>query len=141
MNMVRSVEISMFYGAHPIIFERTKLLRDSMTKAEKRLWLFLSKNKVMGLRLRAQHPIERFIADFYYHPIKLVIEVDEDIHNNLGNQEYDMGRTAELEKYEIEVLRFTNEQVLNHFDDVKKEILSECIRRKAEFKVPAAAGV
>jgi very-short-patch-repair endonuclease len=92
----RSVEISMFYGASPIIFERAKLLRESMTEAEKRLWLFLNKNKIMGLRFRAQHPIERFIADFYCHAIKLVIEVDGDIHKNQENQEYDIGRTAEL---------------------------------------------
>ena len=134
MNKV--VEHSMFYGASPFIFEKAKVLRKSMTEAEVVMWDFLNKNRIMGLRFRPQHPIERFIADFYCHPIKLVIEVDGGIHNNPENHEYDIRRTAELEKFGIEVIRFTNKQVLFNFDFVEGEILNCCNLRKAELQVP-----
>jgi very-short-patch-repair endonuclease len=96
--MSKSVENIMFYGASPVIFEKAKLLCESMTNAEKKLWDVLSNNKIMGLRFRSQHPINRFIADFYCHLIKLVIEVDGGIHNLPENKEYDIQRSFELEK-------------------------------------------
>ena len=118
---MKSDRISMFYGASPSVFQKSVALRNSMTKAEFTLWGFLSKSKVMGLRFKAQHPIDRFIADFYCHSIKLVIEVDGGIHNSIDNQEYDIGRTFELEKFGIKIIRFKNEQILNDFDNVKKK--------------------
>jgi very-short-patch-repair endonuclease len=90
----------------------------------------------MGLRFRPQHPMDKFIADFYCHPIKLVIEVDGGIHDKPENREYDIGRTAESENYGIKVIRFKNEQILNNFDCVRKDILETCNQRKAELKVP-----
>jgi very-short-patch-repair endonuclease len=71
---------SMFYNAKPHIFEKANDLRKNLTEAEKILWFYLKKNKILGFRLKAQHPIERFIADFYCHNLKLVIEIDGGIH-------------------------------------------------------------
>jgi len=92
------VERTMFYGAKPIIFERAKALRQNLTKAEKALWDILRKKQMLGLRFKQQHPISIFIADFYCHAIKLVIEVDGNIHNTEENKNYDKARTDELEK-------------------------------------------
>jgi very-short-patch-repair endonuclease len=133
---MKSDRMSMFYGASPSVFHKAEVLRNSMTEAELALWEFLSKSKVMGLRFKAQHPIDRFIADFYCHSIKIVIEVDGGIHNSIDNQEYDIGRTLELEKFGIKLIRFKNEQILNDFDNVKKEIINYCNQRKAELQVP-----
>lgn len=47
--------------------------------------------------------------DFYCHKLRLAIEVDGKIHQK--QKEYDKGRTAELNRYEIAVIRFTNEQI------------------------------
>ena len=69
----RSVERSMFYNAPATIFENARLLRRNMTEAEKLLWKRLRK-KQLGVRFKAQHPIERFIADFYCHSARLVID-------------------------------------------------------------------
>lgn len=134
--MSNSVENSMFYGALPSVFEKAKLLRESMTDAEKELWKLLSNNKFMGLRFRAQHPLYRFSADFYCHSIKLVIEVDGGIHNLPENKEYDIQRSAELEKWEIEVFRFTNEQIQNDLKTVTEQLIKVCNERKTIFKVP-----
>jgi very-short-patch-repair endonuclease len=133
--MPKSIEHIMFYGASPAIFEKARVLRESMTEAEIELWRILSNNKFMGLRFRAQHPLDRFIADFYCHSIKLVIEVDGGIHELPENRDYDINRTNELAKWDIEVIRFTNEQVLKEISILTKELIRICNERKALFNV------
>ncbi|MCF8309423.1 MAG: endonuclease domain-containing protein [Bacteroidales bacterium] len=113
---------TMFYGAKPHLFEKAKELRKNMTPEEQKLWDRLRK-KQLGVRFRAQHPIERFIVDFYCHQLKLVIEVDGDIHN--FQKEYDLGRNIEIEKYGIKVLRFKNSQIERHIDKVINTICEE----------------
>jgi very-short-patch-repair endonuclease len=61
-------------------------------------------------------------VDFYCHELKLVIEIDGEIHSEYETKEYDLGRTAELEKYGIIVLRFSNDQVIYHIDYVINKI-------------------
>ena len=97
------------YNAKPDIFEKAIDLRKSMTNAEKILWEKLKNRKFDGYKFRRQHPIDSFIVDFYCHKLRLAIEVDGKIHQK--QKEYDKGRTAELNRYEIAVIRFTNEQI------------------------------
>ncbi len=126
----------MFFGASPIIFERAKQLRNEMTDAEKKIWELVCKNKLMGFLFRAQHPINRFIADFYCHPLKLVLEIDGSVHDIPESHEYDIGREIELEKFGLKIIRFKNEEVLSDFEKVKQLIINECIKRKKELQVP-----
>ncbi|MGN0186957.1 MAG: endonuclease domain-containing protein [Paludibacteraceae bacterium] len=117
----------MFYGAHSALFEKASMLRSTMTHAETLLWNKL-KNRQLGVKFRRQHPLDIFIADFYCHACKLVIEIDGDIHN--FQHEYDIGRTAELQRYGIRVIRFTNEDVESHIEQVVeriKQVLSESV--------------
>lgn len=130
------MERTMFYYAKSHTFKKAKELRDNMTEAELKLWEILKKNQIRGLRFRSQHPMDRFIADFYCHPLKLVIEVDGGIHLSPDQKQYDIGRTEELNQYGIKVIRFSNEQVLNHLDEVKTEILKQVILREEELKSP-----
>jgi len=120
--------VSMFYNAKPIIFERAKAMRNEMTQAEKAVWGLLRSNKMLGYRFKAQHPIDIFIADFYCHELKLVIEIDGGIHRSKGQKEYDMGREAALECFDISVIRFTNDEVENDIERIRKEIESACQR-------------
>lgn len=103
---------AMFYGAPPHIFEKAGELRKTMTNAEQLLWEQLNK-KQLGYKFRRQHPISEFIADFYCHAAKLVVEVDGGIHKLKEQKNYDLARSKELKKLGITVLRFTNEQVEN----------------------------
>ncbi len=121
-----SVDKSMFYGAEPIIFERARKMRRHQTEAEIKLWEILQNKKMMGLRFKRQHPISNYIADFYCHKIKLVVEVDGKIHFTQERKEYDSNRTAEMERLGIEVMRFTNTQVLEHLDEVSAKIEAKC---------------
>ncbi|MBV5313360.1 MAG: endonuclease domain-containing protein [Prolixibacteraceae bacterium] len=129
-------KISMFYNAKPIIFERAKAMRENMTQAENAVWEVLKSKNMLGLRFKPQHPIDIFIADFYCHPLKLVIEIDGGIHKSKEQKEYDIGREAELEKWGIKVIRFTNEEVEKSIEHVKKEIEQECARHRSELQSP-----
>jgi len=118
----------MYYGAKPSIFERANLLRNKMTPAEQLLWERLKGKQICGVRFRRQHPIDIFIVDFYCHAALLVIEIDGKIH--LQQKEYDEGRTAEIEKFEIEIIRFTNSEVETDIERVVR-IISE----KVEYRL------
>ncbi len=106
----------MYYGAKPVTFQAARILQKGMTHPEKLLWDHLKGKKLCGLRFRRQHPIDFFIADFYCHKLKLVIELDGAIH--IGREEYDDGRSAEMEKYGIQVVRFTNKEVESDIESV-----------------------
>ena len=136
-NLFMSIgnQVSMFYNAKPHVFEKAKALRSSMTISEQYLWEQLKGKKILGLRFRPQHPIDIFIADFYCHSLKLVIEIDGGIHKNNDQKKYDIGREAELSDLGIEVIRFTNEEVINHIKEVVDEITKYCLM-KLDHKKP-----
>jgi cyclase len=81
----------MFEKTNNLVFELAKELRRNMTDAEKLLWNHL-KPGISGLKFRRQHPVRFYIADFYCHKIKLVIEVDGEIHNKKEIKEKDIQR-------------------------------------------------
>ena len=112
----------MYFGAKPHLFELAENMRKNPIQSEKVLWNILRKYRFKGFLFRQQHPIYLFSADFYCHRIKLVIEADGDVHLENEVQEHDDGRTGELEKFGIKVLRFTNEQILYNQDFVIKQI-------------------
>lgn len=118
----RTVEREMFYGAKPEIFEKARELRKNMTEAEKLLWTELRRNRFYGYYFRRQHPINQFIADFYCHKARLVIEVDGEIHNKTEQQEYDEGRSYEIQKWDITILRFTNDEIKTDISKVLSKI-------------------
>jgi very-short-patch-repair endonuclease len=117
--------INMFYGANSETLRAAAILRRKLTLAELLLWKKLRDRKIFSTKFRKQHPIDFFIADFYCHEFKLVIEVDGNIHNEEIVSEYDLGRTAVLNKHGIRVIRFTNDQVMYNIDLVLSRIHEE----------------
>lgn len=118
----KSIEKHMYYGAKKDIILQARELRKNMTKAEEKLWSALRKKQLNGYIFRRQHPIDIYIVDFYCHALKLIIEVDGSIHDNPEVSSYDLGRTAELERFGLKILRFTNDEVLINMKDVKNKI-------------------
>jgi very-short-patch-repair endonuclease len=96
--------------------------RRTSTAAEQLLWQCLRNRQVAGHKFRRQFSIERFIVDFYCANAKLVIEVDGPIH--LYQKEEDSIRQAFIEGQGLRMLRFTNDDVFNDLESVKKQILS-----------------
>ncbi|MGN7990212.1 endonuclease domain-containing protein [Pedobacter sp. 22226] len=115
---------NLFHGANSKLFEFSKALRRKQTDAEEMMWQCLRNRKILNFKFRRQHPVHQYIADFYCHEAKLIIEIDGRIHNNPENQEYDQNRTDELKKIGIKVIRFTNEDVSNNLDEVVNIIKS-----------------
>ena len=93
-----------------------RVLRRNMTRQEKHLWYdFL---RYYPVKIYKQRIIDDFIADFYCHSARLVIELDGSQHyTNQGNA-HDEARTEILERYGIYVLRFSNKDVNDNFEGV-----------------------
>jgi very-short-patch-repair endonuclease len=106
---------------NPNLVDRAKQMRRNPTPAEKKLWEEYL--KTFHHRVLRQRPIDNFIVDFYCAAIRLVIEVDGEIHNSESARVYDVERTIKLEKYGLKVIRFTNDEVMNKFEDVCQQIV------------------
>jgi very-short-patch-repair endonuclease len=115
--------MEIYYGANPGLFAFARQMRINPTEAEKHLWSCICEKKLNGLRFRRQHPIAYFIADFYCHSAKLVIEVDGGIHRQGEQYQYDLNRDRELRELGLTVLRFTNEEVMGEIESVLAKIV------------------
>src|SRR5215212_8884103 len=95
---------------NPIILVHAREMRQPQTPAEAILWHILRNQKV-GFKFRRQHPIYRFIIDFYCAKAKLLIEIDGESHLERKQVEYDQARTEYLKELGYQVIRFTNDDV------------------------------
>jgi very-short-patch-repair endonuclease len=120
--MERSYNNNLHKGANGKLYEFSRELRQVETEAEKALWKLLRNKKLNGLKFRRQHPLSNYIADFYCHEKRLVIELDGAVHDIKENAEYDNVRTYQLKQDGISVVRFRNEEVMNDIENVIKKV-------------------
>ena len=104
------------------LYQYGRELRQDSTDAEKLLWAELRNRRLKGLKFRRQHPLDKFIVDFYCNEKKLVVELDGALHDEKMNKDYDEARTALLAGLNVFVLRFRNEEVINNMKEVLKKI-------------------
>ena len=120
--------MSFKYNGNNIVL--AKNLRKNATPQENHLWYdFLSKHEI---RFQRQKAIGDFIADFYCHKAKLIIEIDGSQHSTNVGKIKDEIRTEKLEKLDLTVIRFTNHQidtkfrsVCNYIDEIVKASIQE----------------
>jgi very-short-patch-repair endonuclease len=93
------------------LLERARELRKHQTSSEEILWECLRDRRFLNAKFRRQHNISQFIADFYCHAARLVIELDGEIHGS--QQVEDANRDLWMEERGLVVLRFGNDQVLD----------------------------
>ena len=74
------------------------------------------------MRIHRQYVIGNYIADFYCHKARLVIELDGSQHYDPENMEKDRKRTQYMEKEGIYVMRISNRDVLEQFRAVCEAI-------------------
>ncbi len=110
--------------------QNARKLRKSLTGAEQRLWYVLRNRQSGVIKFRRQHPIGKYIVDFYCPQSRLIIEIDGDSHGD--SQEYDRQRTEWLESQGYQVIRFSNREVKEHFDTVIADILFQCESKVAK---------
>jgi very-short-patch-repair endonuclease len=112
-----------------LVTEFCRQLCNNQTPAEKLLWNELRRRSINGEKFLRQVPLftisgfgrrSFYIADFYSAKSKFVVEVDGPIH--LLKKEYDANRDLVMQSWEFNILRFTNDEVLNHLDMVVKKI-------------------
>ena len=135
------MKTNMHYGASPAIFKVAHNLRFRLTEAEKILWEHL-KNHESGFRFRRQHPMWNYVVDFYCHRLKLVIEADGEIHLNPENQIRDLEKDDGLKNLGLQVLRFTNHEILHQPEFVFLEIdsiVENLVHKKLHKQTPNSA--
>jgi very-short-patch-repair endonuclease len=118
---VRTVEVQLPSG----LLANARELRQNQTEAEEFLWQILRNRQLNNLKFRRQHPLKAgFILDFYCAEMKLGIELDGGYHNTTEQQELDAERTKIINEYGINIIRFTNEEVLEDIENTLKKIIS-----------------
>jgi len=116
-------EGGMFEGANHLVFGFAKQLRKEMTDAEKILWMHL-KPGIQNLKFRRQHPIGPYVADFFCHKLKLIIEIDGSIHDLKETKIHDEEREKFLTESGYSVIRFSNRQVHSEIEFILYKINS-----------------
>jgi len=120
--------------------------RKEMTKAEACLWKYvLGKRQMKGYQFTRQRPVLNYIADFMCKKLMLIIEVDGLTHQWEDVILNDVKREEALKKVGFTILRFDDDAVLNHIDNVFNQIIDfiegfEKIKKTTPFNSPASGG-
>jgi len=78
------------------------------------MWYVLRDRRFAGVKFRRQHPIGRYVVDFYCAALKLAIELDGKHHQASFMADFESERVAYLTKRGIELLRVPNELLKTH---------------------------
>ena len=107
------------------LVSKARELRNNQTEAEKYFWYNILKRKEFKyLMFLRQKPIGNFIIDFYCAKLQLGIEIDGEIH--ASHLERDIERDEMIkQKFGIMILRYENNNVLNHTDNVLRDLLEK----------------
>jgi adenine-specific DNA-methyltransferase len=114
-------------------------MRKRMPTAEQLLWYLIRNRRIAGAKFRRQHPVGRYILDFYCVEKKLAVELDGGQHSE--QQNYDQQRDAYLEQQGIEVLRFWNNQMLLETEVVLESIYLNLVGNNPSPASGRGAGV
>jgi len=119
--------------------EKAKANRKNPTPAEKKLWFEMLQNKRFdGLKFTRQKPLDAYIVDFYCSELMLAVEIDGDTHAE--QEKYDQTRTQRLSLLGVEVIRYTNREVLNNLEGVYTDLKNRVSNRKPP-KSPLSGGL
>jgi very-short-patch-repair endonuclease len=102
--------------------EFAKELRQRQTSAEELFWKMVRNRRMLGLKIRRQHPIGKYIVDFYCHELKLVIELDGSIHNLEHVRKKDKIRDAFLKEQGLRIFRVDNVFVFSNPHLIEEQI-------------------
>jgi very-short-patch-repair endonuclease len=118
--------------------DKCRNLRKSQTEAEKKLWAILCNRQLAGAKFRRQFSIGKYILDFYSPEYRLGIEADGGQHFEDGGRRKDKARARELSELGVELLRFDDREILNHFNGVY-ELIEKAIERRRFSPSPSSS--
>ena len=96
-------------------------LRRDMTKEERRLWYDFLKS--LPVTFNRQKVIGPYIVDFFCASANLIIELDGSQHYEADGIASDRERDRALARLGITVVRYSNDDVNRHFDEVCADLL------------------
>lgn len=115
--------------------DKCRNLRKNQTDAENKLWRILRDRQLNGIKFRRQFSVDRYILDFYSPEHKLCIEADGGQHYEDRGRQKDEIRTQELSLLGIQILRFSDNEILNNIEGVCEMILKAI--EKSKIKTPS----
>ena len=124
---------------NPRLKERSRYLRQHMTRAEVLLWQQLKARQMEGCDFDRQRPIDAYIVDFFCKDLMLAIEVDGVTHDDETGQQNDQRRQQRLEALGVRFLRFQDGEVTRNLEGVLTGI-REWIRTHSDNDSLAARG-
>jgi ATP-dependent helicase HrpA/adenine-specific DNA-methyltransferase len=115
-------------------------LRSRETDAEAKLWQRLRDRRLSGEKFRRQHPLGRYVLDFFAAEVKLAVELDGGGHIEPAQAAYDRERTKNLNRSGIQVIRFPDDDVLLRTDAVLESIAHVLDERRVPHPNPLPPG-
>ena len=106
-----------------------------MTPAEKLLWKLLRNRRLRGWKFRRQSAIATYIADFYCHELRLIVELDGDVHSTPSQIAHDENRDFYLNYLGIEVFRIPNRQVYDDPEAALDRLVEVATNRRAFLSI------
>ena len=95
-----------------------------MSSPEVLLWEQLRASK-LGFKVRRQHPIGPYVADFYVREAKLVIEVDGSPHDFGHQPDRDMHRDLYMQRLGYRIIRLAAKDVMKDVEAVLNLIVEQ----------------
>lgn len=99
-----------YYGNRELV-KRARVLRNNMTQAEVILWSRLRSKQIDGYKFRRQQPIFDYVVDFYCNELRLIVEVDGEIHSLSEKTDSDIKRDKILKINRYKIVRLTNFEI------------------------------
>jgi very-short-patch-repair endonuclease len=112
-----------YYGNRELV-GKARVLRSNMTRAEIILWSRLRSKKINGYKFRRQQPLFDYIVDFYCNDLKLIIEVDGEIHSFSEKISYDSKHDSILKINGYHIIRLSNFEVETEINSAINKIIS-----------------
>ena len=115
------------YHDHLVALARAN--RKNPTATEAKMWSsILRRQQLSGFKFLRQKPIDGYIVDFYCAALALVIEIDGDSHANQAD--YDVERTRVLNAYGLQVIRYTNDEIIYNPHGVYLHLIEQINHRQ-----------
>ena len=108
--------------------QAARTLRSRMSPPEIILWQ-ARRARPSGLKFRRQHPAGPYVADFYCHEARLIVEVDGEAHGRGDRPARDAARDVWFAEREMMTLRFGAADVMKDTDAVLRQIVASAADR------------
>ncbi|MFN3677883.1 MAG: endonuclease domain-containing protein [Sphingomonas pseudosanguinis] len=113
-----------------VVGRRARSLRQDMSAPEITLWQVL-RRRPGGLKFRRQHPAGPYIADFYCHEARLVIEVDSEAHSRGDRPERDASRDNWFADRGLTTLRIAAADIQKNIEGVTVQVMNHAASGRA----------